>query len=45
MAKEALKARIDENKELLLEYWEELPEIFISSSETGTGRAGDTGLY
>lgn len=39
MAKEALKARIDENKELLLEYWEELPEIFISSSETGTGRA------
>lgn len=36
--KEKLAARIEENKKQILEYWEELPPIFVSSSETGTGR-------
>ncbi|MCK9305643.1 MAG: ribosome biogenesis GTP-binding protein YihA/YsxC [Bacteroidales bacterium] len=38
LGQEALKNRIAENSELLLEYWEELPPVFISSSETGRGR-------
>jgi len=35
---EALKNRVEENCKLLQEYWEELPPVFISSSETGYGR-------
>ena len=35
---EKLAARIEENKKQILEYWEELPPIFISSAETGMGR-------
>ncbi len=36
--RDKLAARIEENKKQILEYWEELPPIFVSSSETGTGR-------
>ncbi len=35
---EALRNRVEENCKLLQEYWEELPPVFISSSETGKGR-------
>ena len=34
----ALAAQIEKNKQKILELWEELPPIFISSSETGLGR-------
>ena len=34
----ALAARIEENNKTLLEYWEELPPVFVSSSETGAGK-------
>ncbi len=34
----ALKAQVEKNKNAILEYWEELPPTFISSSETGAGR-------
>ena len=34
----ALAAQIEKNKQKILEYWEELPPIFVSSSETGLGR-------
>ena len=35
---EALAKRIEANKQQILEYWEELPPVFVSSSENGTGR-------
>ena len=31
-------ARIEKNKQQILEYWEELPPVFVSSSVTGMGR-------
>ncbi len=34
----ARQNRVDENSTQLYEYWEELPEIFVSSAETGLGR-------
>jgi len=34
----ALAAQIEKNKQKILEYWEELPPVFVSSSETGLGR-------
>lgn len=34
----ALDNQIRKNKETLLEYWEELPPVFMSSAETGLGR-------
>lgn len=33
-----LASRLEQNKEQILELWEELPPIFVSSSETGMGR-------
>lgn len=33
-----LAAQIEKNKQQILEYWEELPPVFVSSSETGLGR-------
>lgn len=33
-----LAAQIEKNKRQILEYWEELPPVFISSSESGMGR-------
>ncbi len=33
-----LQNRLESNKLQLLTYWEELPPIFVSSSETGAGR-------
>ena len=33
-----LAAQIEKNKKQILELWEELPPIFVSSSETGLGR-------
>lgn len=34
----ALTAQVERDKEILLQEWEELPEIFCSSSQTGMGR-------
>lgn len=34
----ALKAQIERDKEILSQYWEELPPMFVSSAETGTGK-------
>lgn len=34
----ALAAQVERDKEILLQEWEELPEIFCSSSQTGIGR-------
>jgi GTP-binding protein len=34
----ALKNRMEDNARALLEYWEELPPVFASSSSNGTGR-------
>ena len=34
----ALKAQIEKDKAVLSEQWEELPPMFVSSSETGMGR-------
>lgn len=34
----ALAARVEENNKALLNYWEELPAVFVSSSETGAGK-------
>lgn len=34
----ALADRIEKSKQQILELWEELPPIFVSSSENGTGR-------
>ena len=33
-----LAAQLEKNNEVLLNYWEELPPIFVTSSETGKGR-------
>ena len=33
-----LAAQIEKDKKQLLEFWEELPPCFVSSSETGAGR-------
>lgn len=33
-----LAAQVERDKEILLQEWEELPEIFCSSSQTGMGR-------
>ena len=33
-----LKNQIERNNNTLLEYWEELPPVFVTSSETGQGR-------
>jgi len=33
-----LQAQIDENSNILKEYWNELPPIFVTSAETGKGR-------
>ena len=38
MGKNALETQIEKNRNALLEYWEELPPVFITSSETGLGR-------
>jgi GTP-binding protein len=38
LGKSVLQGRVEENSRQLLEYWEELPPIFVSSSETGAGR-------
>ena len=34
----ALAMQIEKNKEQILEYWEELPPLFVSSAETGMGK-------
>ena len=34
----ALAAQVDKSKQKILEHWEELPPVFVSSSETGQGR-------
>lgn len=34
----ALAAQVENNKQTLMEYWEELPPVFISSSQTGKGK-------
>ncbi len=34
----ALKAQIERDKEILSEEWEEMPPMFVSSSETGVGK-------
>ena len=34
----ALEAQIEKNKQKILELWEELPPIFVSSSENSQGR-------
>ena len=33
----ALAAQIEKNKQKILELWEELPPVFVSSSENGQG--------
>ncbi len=38
LGKTALEKQIDNNKKELLEYWEELPPVFISSAENGLGK-------
>lgn len=38
LGKNALAAQVDANKKTLLQYWEELPPIFVTSSETGFGK-------
>ena len=38
LGKNALAAQIERNRQTLLEYWEELPPVFISSAETGEGK-------
>ncbi|MBR5610695.1 MAG: YihA family ribosome biogenesis GTP-binding protein [Bacteroidales bacterium] len=34
----ARASQIEKNKKALLEYWEELPPVFVSSAETGLGK-------
>ena len=34
----ALEKQIGNNNQILLEYWEELPPVFISSAVKGTGK-------
>ena len=38
LGKNALEKQIEENKKELLNYWEELPPVFVTSSEKHTGR-------
>ena len=38
LGKKALEAQMEKDRQQLLEYWEELPPVFISSSETSLGR-------
>lgn len=38
LGKLALEKQIAHNKKTLLEYWEELPPVFVSSAENGMGR-------
>lgn len=38
LSKTAAAKQIDSNKQELLEYWEELPPVFVSSSETKMGK-------
>lgn len=38
LGKVALANQIEKNKKTLLEYWEELPPVFVTSSETGLGK-------
>ena len=38
LGKTALSNQIEKNKETLLEYWEELPPIFVTASETNMGK-------
>ena len=38
LGKVALEKQIEANKKTLLEYWEELPPVFVTSSEKNTGR-------
>ena len=38
LGKKALEAQMEKDRQQLLEYWEELPQVFISSSETSLGR-------
>ena len=34
----ARSTQIEKNKQMILEHWEELPPVFVSSSETGMGK-------
>ncbi|MDD4293789.1 MAG: YihA family ribosome biogenesis GTP-binding protein, partial [Bacteroidales bacterium] len=34
----SLNERVENNNKILLEYWEELPPVFLTSAETGKGR-------
>ena len=34
----ALATQVEKNKQKILELWEELPPVFVSSSENGQGR-------
>lgn len=34
----ARNTQIEKNKQMILEHWEELPPVFVSSSETGMGK-------
>ena len=38
LGKVRLKENVEAYKQQLLEYWEELPPVFVTSSETGLGR-------
>jgi len=38
LTKTAIARQIESNKQELLEYWEELPPVFVSSSETKLGK-------
>ncbi|MBP5210329.1 MAG: ribosome biogenesis GTP-binding protein YsxC, partial [Bacteroidales bacterium] len=38
MGKNALTSQVEANKAELLNYWEELPPVFVTSSHTGKGR-------
>ena len=38
LGKKALEVQMEKDRQQLLEYWEELPPVFISSSETSLGR-------
>lgn len=38
LGKTALANQIEKNKKTLLEYWEELPPVFVTSSENGLGK-------
>ena len=38
LSKSALQSNINNYESKLLEYWEQLPPIFVSSSEKGIGR-------